>query len=311
MGKRVNRKNFLEKKYLSTSFNLFIMTGHFRKWFLREGPQNFMIKRPYAGFLILAGFSFLFGIMYRPLGVHPGRFLSFEGTMLVYSVSIALFALGMTLMVKRIAPSHWTLPYEIFSIIMVLLASGTGAYFAGFLLEDPAGRLNLATFMNSLGSVFLVGLIPYFFFMAMNARYWFLEEQQQSFQVKAEDPLTKPAEEKINIVSQLKGESLSFYPDEFLYAVSEGNYISFFLERDQKLKREVIRNTIHHTEQQLASIPYVMRTHRAFIVNLRKVTLKKGNTLGYQLTLQGINEQVPVSRKQVRNFNDRMKNLDQ
>lgn len=286
-------------------------TDPFRKWFLRKGPQNYMIRKPYAGFLILAGFSFLFGVMYRPLGVHPGRFLNFEATMLAYSVIAALFALGMTLMLKRVKPAPWTFLLEISSVVIILLAAGTGAYLAGFLLEDPSGRLNQTTFMNSLGITFLVGFIPFLFFIAMNGRYWFLDEQQQSFQVQSEDQKKKATGEIINIVSQLKGESLSFSPNEFLYAVSEGNYVIFFLERDQKVSRQMIRNTIQSIEQQLAGLPYVMRTHRAFIVNLRKVTLRRGNTLGYQLTLEGIKEQVPVSRNQVRNFNVRMKNLDQ
>jgi DNA-binding LytR/AlgR family response regulator len=47
-----------------------------------------------------------------------------------------------------------------------------------------------------------------------------------------------------------------------------------------------------------------MRTHRAFIVNVKKVSSKKGNSLGYQLKFNGVDEGIPVSRQNVRRFDE-------
>jgi DNA-binding LytR/AlgR family response regulator len=66
----------------------------------------------------------------------------------------------------------------------------------------------------------------------------------------------------------------------------------------------IIRNSISEIEQQLAGIPYFMRTHRAFIVNLGKVISKNGNSLGYQLKLKGSNHIIPVSRQNTQIFDE-------
>jgi DNA-binding LytR/AlgR family response regulator len=70
------------------------------------------------------------------------------------------------------------------------------------------------------------------------------------------------------------------------------------------VKKEIIRNSINNIEQQLSGIPYFLRIHRAFIVNLKKVRSKQGNTLGYLIKLAGPEFKIPVSRKNTRIFNE-------
>ncbi len=286
------------------------MHRQFKEWLTRKGPQNYMIRNPYAGFVILFVFGFLFAVIYRPLGIHPSRLLGYEATMISYSLISSLAALGMLLVLKkRMDSKHWTFPKELFSIVLTLLAAGLGAYLAGFILEEPANRLNLATLTDSASSAFLMGLIPFGFFTAINFRSWLLGESYQQAPGHAQDPAAPP-EELINIASQLKGESLSFFPFEFLYAESEGNYVNFFLWRHDKVHHEVIRNTINNIEQQLSGLPFIMRTHRAFIVNLKKVELKKGTSLGYNLKLVQVQPMIPVSRNNTREFSQRMKKIN-
>jgi hypothetical protein len=67
---------------------------------------------------------------------------------------------------------------------------------------------------------------------------------------------TNLLEDLIQISSQLKKEELSFYPGQFLYAESDGNYVVFYLNRNNLIKKEIIRNSINNIEQQLSDIPY-------------------------------------------------------
>ncbi|MCF8363633.1 MAG: LytTR family transcriptional regulator DNA-binding domain-containing protein [Prolixibacteraceae bacterium] len=60
-------------------------------------------------------------------------------------------------------------------------------------------------------------------------------------------------------------------------------------------------------QEQLAVIPYFMRVHRAFIVNLKKVISKKGNALGYRLKLEESKSVIPVSRQNIQKFDQMMK----
>lgn len=284
------------------------MVSGISKWFSRPIPQNFIIRNPFAGVVILGMFTFVFLLLYRPLGTHPGRYFSYGVTMGIYLVIAMVAALGSILLLKATpwfsSQARWTILRELIAIVLVLFCIGIAGYFAAFLLEEPASRWNWSTFLDSVSRAFLLGLIPFLFFTAMNIRYWFMPEE--TLQPQGE----RPAEGLIHISSQLKKEELSFYPSQLLYAESEGNYVNFYLLRDNKLRRVVIRNSINNIEEQLSGLPFFVRTHRAFIVNLKKVRSRKGNVLGYRLQLHGVDGEIPVSRNNTHAFNQRLKELE-
>ena len=105
----------------------------------------------------------------------------------------------------------------------------------------------------------------------------------------------------------LKKEKLSFFPSEFLFAESDGNYVIFHLLREEKLQKFTIRNSISNIEQQVSQIPWFFRTHRAFIINLKQIVQKKGNTAGYRLKLNKVNLEIPVSRQKTKSFDTYLK----
>ena len=184
---------------------------------------------------------------------------------------------------------------------------GIAIYFMGFLMEKPVNRWNLGTVLDSVLHVFLLGMIPFLFFTATNYRHLFAAEIVKTFTPGIDPPSGEKPEEMINIESQLKKEELSFYPSQFIYAASDGNYVVFYLEIDNHVRKKIIRNSINNIAQQLAEIPFVIRTHRAFIVNVKQVASQKGNTLGYRLKLRGTDDPVPVSRQNTHEFDQLLK----
>jgi hypothetical protein len=276
-----------------------------------ECPPNLIIRKPLVGAVLLALFGFGFTVLYRPLGTNPGHFLGYEATMAAYSLLAATGGFLVISLIRRnkkfYDPDNWNLFKELGSIIIILIGMGITAYFAAFLLEEPADRWNFRTFFHSISVVFLVGLLPFIFFTTMNLRFLFKGEQQvyqpQPSQVAVND------EQAINIESQLKKEDFSFMPSEFLYAEAEGNYVNFYLLKQGKVKQHMIRNSISNIQQQLSSTPLFYRTHRAFIVNLKKIRSKKGNSLGYRIKLDNVDEEIPVSRSNTAEFNLLLKNL--
>jgi len=200
----------------------------------------------------------------------------------------------------------WTVFKEIISALLVLSVLGLAIYFLGFLIEtEPAtNRWRISTFLNSLGSAFLIGIIPLTFFSAINYRYLFAPVISSNETDTPSNELENAVpEDLIRISSQLKKEDLSFYPSEFLYAESDGNYVIFHLLKNNVLKKESIRNSINSISQQLSGVPYFYRTHRAFLVNLKKVKSKQGNSLGYVIKLTGTDIRIPVSRTNTNDFN--------
>jgi hypothetical protein len=280
------------------------------RWLNCYYPQSYILRNPLRGILIISLFVFAFTSLYKPFNVHATRVLSFEMTMAVYSFLSGIF---MYLVVKILKipeyfsnDKEWTFLKEIIFVLIILSSLGVAIYFLGFLIEtEPsASRWNISTFLNSMGSAFLIGIIPLFFFTTINYRYLFSPVSGQSTgpYTVAENENRQP-EDLIQISSRLKKEELNFYANEFIYAESDGNYVIFYLIKNGVVKKEMIRNSINSIEQQLSHLPCFLRIHRAFIVNLNKVISKQGNTLGYLIKLAGTESRIPVSRNNTEKFN--------
>jgi LytTr DNA-binding domain len=295
--------------YSFTEHKSLYMTIQIIKWFKIKYPQNFIIKNPFTGTLLITLFVFGFAVLYKPFNAHAAKALNFGATMAVYSFLSGLFIFLSIIVLKTFRyfsdSFDWNIFKELLSVFIVLLALGIAIYLLGFIIEPSAYRLNISTFLNSLKGAFLTGIIPLFFFTATNYRYLLSESlDQDAVSVAAQGTENQPHEDLIQISSRLKKEELSFYPSQFLYAESDGNYVVFYLSIKGQLKKEIIRNSINNIEDQLSGIPYILRIHRAFIVNLNKVRSKQGNTLGYLLKLNESDFKIPVSRKNTKVFNN-------
>jgi len=285
-----------------------MITG-IHKWLNTKYPQNYIIKNPLLGTLIIIVFVFGFTVLYKPFNSHAARALSYEATMAIYSFISGIFiflSLKILKTIKYFSDSNdWTILKELLSVFIVLFVLGIAIYLLGFFIETSGKRWNISTFLNSFKGAFLTGIIPLTFFTAINYRFLLWQSVKYNEENNAmTEPDKQPHENLIKISSQLKKEELNFYPSQFLYAESDGNYVVFYLNKDNLVKKEIIRNSINNIEQQLSEIPYFLRTHRAFIVNLKKVRSKQGNTLGYLIKLADNEFKIPVSRNNTKIFNE-------
>jgi hypothetical protein len=276
------------------------MSSNLKTRLSKKISQNFIIKYPLYGGIVITLFTVAFTLLYKPLGSHASRFLGYEATMAVYSLLSGISVFGFITGLKQIKflskQTDWTLLKELTVILILLFGMGLTIFFAAFIIEEPANRWNFATFFDSVKNAFLIGIIPFLFFTLIN-----LSQREIVRTVVQQNGIT-PGEELIQINSQLKKETLSFYPSQLIYIESESNYVNFYLFNNDKIQKKVIRNSISEIEKQLAGVPYLVRTHRAFIVNLKKIKSLKGNSLGYRIRLSGIDEEIPVSRNQASNF---------
>ena len=278
-------------------------------WLKKEIPQNFLLRKPWAAFAAITVFGLLFMTIYSPFASGQeaaGRML---GKLIAYGVlvgSSAFFATwGIVHPLLSKKGGFWNIGKELLAFAVVLLAMGLTIYFAAFLLEPSADRWNLPTFLDSFKYAVFICFLPYVFFSLIHFPFWFsnLPVQEEFFKrlpiVKVED------EPFITISSKLKKESLDFYLSELLCISSEGNYVVFYLQKADKLQKKIIRNSMNEVEAQLQGHACLLRVHRAFLVNLKKITHKKGNALGYRLRLHGLDLEVPVSRNKVKDFEEK------
>lgn len=280
----------------------------------RRFPQNLLFRRPLRGMLLLIVSFFLFAIIYKPIHVHAAQSYSLALTILLYSVFITSPIIGILLVMKHCGcfprAEKWQLNHELISLLIILVAIGITVYFAGFFIEEPKMRWNLSTFFDSMLRSLLVVFIPLFLPTLINIRYALTPETFQQYLISREDEV--PAEDsvqQVSIISKAKREELLFHTHELIYVESQGNYVTFYFDDNRKPNRVVIRNTISDVAAQLAPYPFLMRVHRAFIVNLKQVRSKNGNRLGYRLKVNSCSSEIPVSRNNTSQFDTRMQTM--
>jgi hypothetical protein len=289
------------------------MLPQIHKWLNYKYPQNFILRNPLRGSLIYSVFCFIFMLLYRPLRTHESQYFGYPVTMAIYMFTSAISVYILIHIIKSFSffsgKKQWTFIKEVLSLLIVLTGTGITIYFMAFLLEVPANRWNLHTFVDSCKYGFLIGIIPLGFFTLVNYRHLFLIEVSQDFGYENQQGETIPSvkEEKIQISSRLKKEELSFSPQQFIYAESDGNYVIFHLIDKDQYQTKLIRNSMYEIDRQLSRITYLTRIHRAFIVNVMKVKSKKGNAMGYMLKLYGTDTEIPVSRQKVKTFDQLLK----
>lgn len=278
---------------------------------LKPFPQTFLIHKPFWGAFTFFLLLLTFVILYRPLEVHETAFLNFNLTVLIYCVIISVSELAVAGIVSKTncfsKKGNWNIANELLSIVLLLTSIGISTYVAGFVMEPHSSRWNITTFSDSFYRSVLIGIIPVVLPSLLNIRFAFAPQVFQNYKNKWPDKSDKVQEKLVNINSKAKKEHLSFHPSEFIYAESKGNYVIFHLIKQEKSVEVSIRNSIKEIEKQLTAFPDFMRIHRAFIVNLTKITSRNGNALGYRISLEGCDDIISVSRQNVQKFEQLMR----
>lgn len=109
-------------------------------------------------------------------------------------------------------------------------------------------------------------------------------------------------------------ESVTLLLSDFLYAESEGNYVSIHYFRSaqdgtERIEQQtMLRTSMKNVVSTLCVGSQIMQCHRAFIVNLCHVQSVEGRSSGIGLRLRHCGTVVPVSKSYVSEVKERIKN---
>ena len=118
--------------------------------------------------------------------------------------------------------------------------------------------------------------------------------------LKNKKEFLKDSKEAIHQIStDLKNETFSFIENDFNYAIADANYTDIFFLDENTLKKVTYRITLSSFEIQLKEASSLVRCHRSYMVNLKKVKNISGNAQGLKLELINQSEIIPVSRKYI------------
>lgn len=109
--------------------------------------------------------------------------------------------------------------------------------------------------------------------------------------------------DRINIKDGNGQLRLSLRPEDLIYFESADNYVIVFFRKNQRISREVVRNSLKNIENDL-SLYNCVRCHRSFIVNIANVTAIKKKGRSYIIELDSIDTPIPISRGYVKVISD-------
>lgn len=290
-----------------------------------------MIKEKFISAII----GTLFFAVFQPFGI--SLFSMSERFLIVCGLFVVAFASCMTCeglvnYVLRMpmdtgkGPSYTMKRGIVFQICnIIVLTIYLSLYFARFVSSDVVD--NHLSVEHCLGM--LVASIGCCFFIGLYWRnvYWKrhyakqLEEAQMLNGVLMErarqveisgkalvtDDTSSAKEEHITLEGSTK-ENVSLLPSDFLFAESEGNYVSVHYLDNTAAKQTMLRTSMKNVVATLCANSEIMQCHRAYIVNLRHVESVEGRSSGIGLKIRNCGTIVPVSKSYVNDVKERIKN---
>ena len=252
--------------------------------------------------LAIGLFISFFLVSFEPFGLssfHNNYRLYFEigyGAVTSLTLLIHHFALPLIFR-KEYDASKWTVLKQIIWQIWVLFSIG----FANFLYSSFFFHFanNFKAFYYYQFYTLTVGIIPVVVItvliqnrlLAENLRI--ANDYNNGFEITANSQFE---EERVCLMAENNKDKLEMNSSDLIYITSTGNYIQVYYQKGKELKSILLRNTLKQAEDQLKDNHFMIKCHRAYLVNRNKVVRVKGNSQGLRLVLNCTNEEIPVSR---------------
>ena len=104
-------------------------------------------------------------------------------------------------------------------------------------------------------------------------------------------------------------ESVTLQISHLLYIEAVGNYVKVYHQRDSKICTDILRQTLKQIEEDLLPYPMIVRSHRAFLVNLgqvEQIVSKSGST---QLVIKHSHDTIPLSRSNMAQVKEAIRSI--
>ena len=208
-----------------------------------------------------------------------------------------------TLFKRFFDEKRWTKgKYFVFAFILTSMIWIGNALYGYFLyLKFEYFKLNvefpfIKLLYDNFLITFMIGVIPisfgYFWIKNRGLHSDLQEKEDQNKKLISRIQENDVADEKIITLSGNTKDSLTLFPRELLYMESSGNYVQIHYKINGQISQKTLRTTLQQMEELLNDYPFLVRCHRAFIVNTYQIEKMKGS----KLWLKSTETKIPVSK---------------
>lgn len=188
---------------------------------------------------------------------------------------------------------------------------------------DIDGTFTLKWYMKTINLCAMLSVILIIAMMAItrvrNIEHTLLELASINRMLETEQTKLRSRLPKDNVTDKIvihgdSRESLTVNPLDVIYVESEGNYLSIVYLNDSELCQKRLRSSLKEVEETLEAYPFLVHTHRAFLVNINFITQVSGNSAGYKISMFSTDRVLPVSKANIPLFREKIielgKNLE-
>lgn len=260
-------------------------------------------------FIIIAVISFLFSYAFQPFEVYePEHKLDYLWICVIHSLVPCTAGYGYFLLVNwyGVNEENWNIGKELLHVSMLLVVMGIGSFLVRDIVYDNPNNWSWRYFYEEIRNTFMVGMLLALIFVPLNfSRLFRKHEQDAAFLLseQQEEPPSVEGKALVPVKTQVKADDFQLVAQDLLFAKASGNYTEIYLATDGSIEVLLKRISIKELEQQLSPFSFIVKTHRAYLVNTRMINEVKGNAQGYRLSFELVSERVPVARGMIAPFN--------
>ena len=286
----------------------YINTEHLRNEI--EYPQRYKFENLIKSSVIVFLIILLFLLMFKPFGVYDPElrmhyfFICFLHALAPAIILFVYFGV-LNYFRKTKNQTKWTLLEEFIQIGALLVLIGTASFLMRDLLYNNPDNWSWNYFFEEIRNCFVAGIFFYFFLRLSS--FYFESKKGSPFVLQFTPLAVKPEKTVLKsnlfITTQVKQDDFLLDMDQLLFAKADGNYIELTKSNGHQITTEVKRISLTQFETQITDYPHLFRCHRTYLVNMYKIKQVAGNSQGYVLSFKETDIKIPVSRKQIDNFN--------
>ena len=266
----------------------------------RPYPQELDLRRLLTTALLFGLFVGAFLFFFQPFGIQNlgnKRALVCAGFGLWSMVAIILLnGLLPMLLPKAFREQRWTVGKEILwsTVHCAVIGLGNSLYVVWLNMEQWTWHLLLTYEVYTVA----VGLFPITVSTLLREVRLNRLYREQSTELTTHLHPLEVTHSPVTLPSDNKNEALTIDPDDLLFIEATDNYVTVFYRKENVVAKAVLRSTLKAQEEALTTIPGIFRAHKSYLVNCNRISNVSGNAQGYKLQLEGIETNIPVSRKQ-------------
>ncbi|MGB5357027.1 MAG: LytTR family DNA-binding domain-containing protein [Eudoraea sp.] len=261
--------------------------------------------------LLISLMSFLFNYFFEPFNVYsPEHKMDFIFISLLHGLNSSLVLILLSIFFRK--PSiqeNWMVWQEMLLVLLFFFLVGIAQFLIRDIIYDNPNNWSIKYLLEEISNTFLVGFLFLFILIPGNfSRLWNIHSKQAGLLNKI-DKDSYINHTLLKIDTPIINERFTLELDHFLFAKADGNYVEIYLKGNPIIKL-LKRIPIKELELLLSPYPFVIKTHRSYLVNTKGIKKVSGNAQGYRLEFSDFKEDIPVSRNRIPNFDKTIKRLN-